>query len=89
MVRELEGYIEVICEFEGVQPLWYMARGHVSKEEFQSECVIEFGKHISLSSIIYAYVRAVPAGVENQSMLCLAKGRGRGAFPITYTDIVE
>ncbi len=89
-MRDLEGLISVIHEFEGSSPLWYMTDGHVSKEAFKAECAIEFEQDFATEDIQHAYARNVPAGRGmKQTLLYLADGPGYGAFPVTYVDLTE
>lgn len=89
MPRDLEGFIESVCEFEGADLLWYMARGHVDKEAFRNECRIEFGQEMTLDQISHHYARNVPSGIKGQHLIYLAKRKGRGAYPITYFDVLR
>lgn len=85
----LRGQIECVTEFEGVSTIWYMVRGHVSKEEFAREMSYEFDLTVPLTLIKHAYARLVPLNryAPNPGMMTInLSKKGRGAFSITYVE---
>lgn len=87
--RELEGYIKTVVEFEGYGTLWYMTRGHVDKAEFAAETNLEYETNYTVEDVLHGYAHNCPVGPDMPGVytIDLAKGKGRGNYPITYIDV--
>jgi len=76
-----------IIEFEGHYPVMYMENGHtISVESFCKRLLDEEGKTCSPDSVERAYFRNVPVAGSDEMIMVKAKGKGRGAYPVTYVD---
>lgn len=80
--------VEAVHEFEGWSTLWYMARGHVDKQQFVDEIKIEFEEEYSVDQVEHRYAHNRPAGKgDHRYIIDLVGGPGRGNYLVTIIDL--
>jgi hypothetical protein len=89
--RPLAGKVEELLEFEGgPDPIAYWAKGHLDEKEFRDEVETEYGFVFPVSRVIQAHARNVPVGRDRpgEMIIQLDVDPGRGAYPITFIDLI-
>ena len=86
--ENLRGKVEIIVDADFEDPVWYCARGHVSKKEFQREVKRKYDDALSVDAIKHAFMRCTPAGKgASVDTIIRVVERGRGAYMVTYAYV--
>jgi hypothetical protein len=88
--RPLKGSVEKLFEFEGYNEIAYWAKGHVSQSEFAFEVKAEFNERFSIDRVWHGYARNVPVGADRpgEMIIHIDVEAGRGAYPITFINLI-
>lgn len=84
---ELGGRIEYLWETDESEVDCYFVRGHVPPAALQRVVEREYGNRYDLAQIYQGYFRNVPCSIDGMAV-CRAKGPGRGAYPVTFIDVL-
>ena len=80
--------IEAITEYEGgPDAIWYMARGHVDKQQFAKEVMNEFELECPISQVEHCYAHNRPVGEKGKYVIDLVYKPGRGRYPVTIINL--
>ena len=84
--------IQSLVEFEGCGVWSYFAKGTHDASEFAGEMKRQWDTEVDPGDVLYCYARFCPVGPDydppSTVVLMLGQKPGRGAFPITYIEVI-
>jgi hypothetical protein len=81
--------INPVIEFEGAGVISYFAKGIHKSDHFLVELKRQWDETMGLTEVRHCHARFCPSGPEHGGMVLLVGQKpGRGAFPITYVDLL-